>query len=280
MIRSCICHSLTQRKTKAWKTSDATSLTHVASWCCKNHLLINPDKTKFLVFGTRKMLPNITIAPIEFLGKELPIVESAKDLGVIMDNHLSFNEHIDSLTSSLMGKLCMINRISHLLDHSTLFTVINSLVYSKLFYCSNVWSGTSNLNIHKLQMVQNFSARILSKKKKYEHITPTLKQLKLLPVSDTFYLRDAVTMFKCMNSLAPSYLISMFVKRSSIHTYNTRHCNQLQIPKYRKSICQQSFLYRATKIWNSLSGEHREIKSLKVFKNSVKRMLLDNWLKV
>ena len=91
---------------------------------------------------------------------------------------------------------------------------------------------------------------------------------------------DAVTMFKCMNSLAPSYLISMFVKRSSIHTYNTRHCNQLQIPKYRKSICQQSFLYRATKIWNSLSGEHREIKSLKVFKNSVKRMLLDNWLKV
>ena len=60
----------------------------------------------------------------------------------------------------------------------------------------------------------------------------------------------------------------------------TRHCNQLQIPKYRKSICQQSFLYRATKIWNSLSGEHREIKSLKVFKNSVKRMLLDNWLKV
>lgn len=115
-----------------------------------------------------------------------------------------------------MSKLCMINRIRHLLDYSALSIVINSLVFSKLFYCSSIWSGTSKSNISKLQLVQNFAARILSGKKKYEHITPTLKLLRLLPISDALYLRDATLMYKCMNSLAPHYLVSMFAKRSEI----------------------------------------------------------------
>ena len=64
----------------------------------------------------------------------------------------------------------MINTISHLLDHSTLSIVINSLVFT-LSYCSFIWSGTSKCNISKLQLVQNFTACILSGKKKYEYIT-------------------------------------------------------------------------------------------------------------
>ena len=100
---------------------------------CSNHLLINPDKSKFLVFGSRQMLSRTAVPPIMFLGKDLLIVDWAKDLGVVLDSQLSFNEHINSLVSSLMSKLCMVNRISHLLDHSTLIIVINLLVFGKLF---------------------------------------------------------------------------------------------------------------------------------------------------
>ena len=82
----------------------------------------------------------------------------------------------------------MISRVRHVLDTPTLFTVINSLVFSSLFYCSSVLSGTCKGNIAKLQLVQNFAARLLSGKRKFDHITPTLKQLKLLPVSDLLYM--------------------------------------------------------------------------------------------
>jgi hypothetical protein len=142
----------------------------VASWCCENRLIINPDKTEFCVFGSNRMLSQTFIPPITFLGKELPVVNSVKDLGMIMDKDLSFNEHTGTLASELMGKLAMISRIRHLFDKSTLFIVINSLVFTKLFYFSSVWSGTSKLNIAKLQQVQNFAARLWSGKKKYEHI--------------------------------------------------------------------------------------------------------------
>ena len=79
-------------------------------------------------------------------------------------------------------------------------------------------------------------------------ITPTLKQLKFLPISKLLYLRDAVLIFKCMNGLAPEYLSSMFTLRSEIHNRSTRNNDKLQIPMCRTKAAQQSFSYRAVDI--------------------------------
>ena len=69
---------------------------------------------------------------------------------------------------------------------------------SKLFYCSSVWSSTSLGNIHKLQLLQHFAARIISGVRKYDHITPILKNLGWLSVKAQLYLRDATLAYKCM----------------------------------------------------------------------------------
>ena len=59
----------------------------------------------------------------------------------------------------------------------TLLMIINSLVFSKLLYCSNAWANTSKCNINKLQAVQNFACRIMSGARKYDHVTPIRKEL-------------------------------------------------------------------------------------------------------
>ena len=153
----------------------------------------------------------------------------------------------------------MISRICHLFDKSTLFIVINSLIFSKLFYCSSVWSGNSKSNIAKLQHVQNFAAHLLSGKKKYEHITPKLKELRLVPVSNAFRYRDAVQMFQCTNNQAPTYLKTMFQKRCQIHDYNNRNIDNLYLPKCRTALAQNSFCYRGAALWNSLPPEIRKL---------------------
>ena len=98
----------------------------MAAWCCENSLLINPEKTKFCVFGSSKLLCQTSIPPITFLGKELSVVHSGKDLGVIVDMNLSFDEHINVLASDLINKLIMLCRIRHLFDQQSLFMIINS----------------------------------------------------------------------------------------------------------------------------------------------------------
>ena len=99
----------------------------------------------FVLFGVRQlisMLPsNITVP---FFGQDLvPVTQSAKELGVTLDSNLTFNGHIASLTSSLLSTLIQINRVQHLFPKDVLYIILNSLVFSKLFYCSVVWSGTS-----------------------------------------------------------------------------------------------------------------------------------------
>ena len=181
-------------------------LRRVAAWCCKNQPLINPEKTKFLMVGTQQLLrrlPNETA--ISFSGKDITPISGAKDL--ILDNNLTYDQHIHQITSSSrMVRLCQINRVKNSFDRNTLRTIISALVLSKWLYCSTVWSNTTATNIKKLQAVQNFASRIITKTQKFEHITPALREIKWLPVNVHLHYRDTVTTFRCIKGLASTYL--------------------------------------------------------------------------
>ena len=128
-------------------------LNNVARSCSANSLLLNPDKTKFLLLGTPQLLSVFSDGiTLNFLGKRLYPVFTAKDLGVVLDSHLKYDTHISELVSSCLSKLCQINRIRHPLDREILSYVVQTLVLSKLFYCSVVWSNTTAKNVRKLQL--------------------------------------------------------------------------------------------------------------------------------
>ena len=106
---------------------------------------------QFVLSGVRqfisKLPSNITIP---FLVQDLVPVTSVKDLGVTLHLNLTFSGHTASLTSSLLSALVQINRVWHLFFKDLRCIILNSLVFSKRFYCSAIWSGTSKENIHKL----------------------------------------------------------------------------------------------------------------------------------
>ena len=141
---------------------------------------------------------------------------------------------------------------------------MNSFVFSKLQYCSTVWSNTSNSNIDKFQKVQNSAGRIILGLRKYDHISDGLRSLKWLPIRDKLILKDATMMHKCFNKFVPDYLADMFRLRSQIHNRQTRSSGALDISLCRLSTGQRSFAFRGAKPWNSLNDN---IKSLKCPKN-------------
>ena len=97
------------------------------NWCFDNLLLLNPDKTKLMVYGSRQMLGKLPDFRLSLLGKELTPASSVKDLGVKFDPILSFNNHILSTVSSCKSSLCQINRGKHLFRKNLLITVIKRL---------------------------------------------------------------------------------------------------------------------------------------------------------
>ena len=76
-------------------------LIRIENWCFQNLLLLNPEKTKLMVYGTRQMLAGL---PNDFclslLENDLIPEDAVKDLGLTLDRNLSFDDHIVKVTAS------------------------------------------------------------------------------------------------------------------------------------------------------------------------------------
>ena len=160
----------------------------IRNWYFNNQLLMNPEKTKLVVFGSRQMTAKDKNFSVSLLGKQLKPVKSARDLGVILDSNLTFNKHVVQTVSACISRLRQINRVKHGFDKRALIIIINALVFSKLFCCSNVWSNTFQANLDKLQSVQNFACRIVTGSRKYDHITLQPKKLGRLSVRQHIFV--------------------------------------------------------------------------------------------
>ena len=82
----------------------------------------------------------------------------------------------------------------------------------------------------RLQKVQNNAARVVSGSKKYDHITPVLKDLHWLPIRKRIEFKILLLTFKCMQGCAPLYLRELLVKQASSRTLISNTKNLLQIP--------------------------------------------------
>ena len=108
-------------------------LTRIRNWCFDNQLMLNPNKTKLLVCGSNQMAAKTGNFQLSLLGKQLVPVEAARDLGVILDTSLTFNNHVTATVACCMSRLGQINGVKHCFDNRTLILIINALVFSKLF---------------------------------------------------------------------------------------------------------------------------------------------------
>ena len=100
----------------------------IFEWCCNNSLLVNPEKTKMLVVGTRQLLNQLeSPVHINFMGENLTPVTEVKGLGMLLDSHLTYDKHIQALSSLCISKLRQIGRVKHNFDQSTLATIIDTL---------------------------------------------------------------------------------------------------------------------------------------------------------
>ena len=174
-----------------------------------------------------------------------------------------------------MYMLSCVNSIKHLLDSRTLVLLINTFVFSRLYYCSTVWSNTTIKNVKKIQLIQNFACRIVLGLKKYDHITERLKSLNWLSAKDKLLLNDLVMVHKCIHQQIPRYHSGKSIQRSKIHERNTRKRDEL----CRLKTGQRSFAFRGAKSCNNnLPDEVKQISDIKTFKTKIYTYLLSLYI--
>ena len=200
-------------------------LNDIQNFMFANKLKLNPDKTEFILIGSRKnrnqLLPHI---PINILGNQVSPAQSVRSLGVVFDSNFTFSNHVSQVIKSTRVQARDLYRIRPLLDLNTSMLLVNALVSSRLDYCNSLFLSLTDYELRRLQLVQNSLCRVVTRSSKFSHITPQLKKLHWLPVRYRVQFKIGFITYKILTQGQPVYLTGL------IHPYTSFRNTRRSIP--------------------------------------------------
>ena len=239
-------------------------LLHVKSWCDLWGMKMNALKTKsFVVSRSRAIHPShpdiiINMEPLEN-------VETMKFLGVTFDPKLTFEFHINQITSRAASKVGIIRKASHIYSKSTInLTCFRSFILPLLEYCSPVWSGASNIHLNSLTKIYKQAKFLFPDNGNYD-----LNHRRNVSSLSMFY-KIFFSPTHPLSSIMPNPLVFNRDTRASRAAH--QHC--VTVPYSRTEHHSRTFLPYTSSIWNKLPPSVFDGEGLDGFK---KRS--NHWLK-
>ena len=244
-------------------------LRHIGEWMNEHFLKLNEIKTKILVLAPPSIQLEIVIRGI-FIGNEcIRFVDSAKNLGVILDSILSFETQINKVVKCCFAMIKKLYQIKGFLSEEELQQLVSSFIFSLIDYCNSLYYGINSNLIKKLQHVQNCAARLVLKKKIPSGcLGETLKKLHWLEVKYRNMYKILLIVHKCLHHTAPKEIVNMLKYADSSRTMN------LQETKSTNKYGDRAFSHAGPKLWNLLPRNIRDIHDTLDFKKSLKSFLM------
>ena len=246
-------------------------------WMDRNKLKLNEDKTEVLLCGPVQRRERVPFASVQVGDACITFSDSVKTLGVVLDADLSMHEQISSVVRVCYFHIRSLSKARPYLTRQAANQIAVSLIISKLDYCNSLLAGLPQTEITRLQAVQNAAARVVVKARKYDHISPILKDLHWLPIEDRIQHKILSTTYRAVNDKVPQYLSELVPLYTPTRSLRSATKLLLDVPGPKdaklKRYGQRAFKYVAPTLWNNLPGSIREKDSLQAFKSALKTHL-------
>ena len=162
------------------------TLFELSLWFGKNGLKVNADKTQLIVLGSRQNIQRLPSVSVKFMGATVAGSPTVRNLGVMFVQNVTFLAHLDDVVRRCTGTLCGLRHSRHCLPQSTLIRVVEGLVVSVIRYCISVYGTANKTQLSRLQQLLNFGARVISGRRKYDHISDVLRELNWLSADNMY----------------------------------------------------------------------------------------------
>ena len=272
-------------------------LQEICNWFQANKLSVNATKTNYMVLGTpqstRKFIDinqnidNLNDSAltsssdvekvklnIKLDGVPLNRVSSTKFLGVIIDENLTWKNHIDAISKTISRNIGVLTKLKHFVPENILYSLYCTLILPYINYGVLIWGNTCKIYLDKIFKLQKWAIRTISNSHYRSHTGPLFSKYNVLNVHDTFKLNLGIFMYKHHTNQLPPIFSTYFTKHVQTHNYPTRNAQDYSINMTKKMFSDRAIRNCGPSFWNSLDKTLKHCKTTKHFRNELKSVLL------
>ena len=162
-----------------------------------------------------------------------------------------------------------LRRLRPILDQTTARNFATALIHSKLDYCNSLFLNLPANQLDRLQLVLNSAARAVTNTPKFHHLTPILKSLHWLEITERIHYKILPINYKCLLSDKPAYLRNLLTVQNTSTTRSssvtTRSSSVITLKRpynpSRLKVSSRSFYHSAPALWNTLPKDFRQYNS-------------------
>jgi hypothetical protein len=233
----------------------------IISWFNSNLLTLNFDKTHYVEFRTKNYYQVETI--VKYEQKNISNSTETKFLGLIIDETLTWNQHIEQIVTKLCSACYTLRNLKHIVPQSTLRTIYYAYIHSILSY-GIIFGGRSS-NINKLFILQNKTVRIIINARVREYCREHFKNMQIITLYSQYIFSPIL--FTVKNK-------PLFTPNNEIYKYNTRNNTNLHLPNVNITKYYKGPYISGLKAFNHLPQHTNSLANdMKSFKTSLKRFL-------
>ena len=249
-------------------------LKSASKWFNCNKLSLNTRKSCFIVFHTRQRILNNVNLNLSIGIEPLTRAHHTKFLGLIMDEHLSWRYHVDSVRLAVIKSLYLLNRVKHLFSAKFLRMLYFALVHPHINYGLLLWGFSSVTHLNGIFKLQKRALRVVGDVSFRAHTGELFKKYAILNIEDLRTFNLLIFMYDVMSKRAPPRTVQIFSNKKNVHGHNTRQ-GDLYVQQRTLSLSTNSFLHRGPLAWLALDTSLKDCCNNHVFRMQLKRLLLN-----
>ena len=186
-----------------------------------------------------------------------------------MDRHLTFNSHVDQISAKCIGILIGLMHARHTIPKTILVTIVQALVMSIVRYCISLYGTCTGTELDRVQKLLKFGARVISGRRKHDHISDVLRELNWLDARSLVMYHRLCLVHTAIKTGRPESLTDAIGDVAG-HRYPTRGCSRRILPRLHKELGRRRLCYGAVQAYNQLPFDT----NIRGFRSRLKRHLL------
>ena len=243
------------------KSSIELNMSKVVSSLKLNGLKMNVSKTSVLFLSRKNKRYLLKDKCLSIEGVDILDSHCVKFLGVMVDDKLSWVEHVKFIRQKCFTCLARPRKVFPVLPVHTRNLLFNALVLPHLDYCSVVLGNCSSLQSSKLDRIQKYAMRLITSSPSRTPSEVLRKKLNWMPLIVCRKMQLLMKVHSCMHQFSPSYLCSQFPVNFNLNYRSSRGINKIQQSCPSTNAYKDSSEFRSAALWNSLLADIRVIKS-------------------